>query len=287
VLSQWFLVGAGRCGLQLARAMTAAGIEVVGVEARSPAARARARRACPGIRLVRPDAALPPARGLVVAVPDSALAGCASALAPRIHPATKVALHTSGLAPAGVLSPLARATLRIGSFHPLVAFPSATGPVVDLSGVAAAVEGEPAAVRSACALARALGMRPFVIAAEAKARYHAAAALAANLPHALVAVAHAMLVGTGLPRAIAARALARLAGGAVASAAAARGMERLTGPIARGDAHAVRAHLDALPERAAAAYRAVGLLALEALAAQKLLKESQIHTLERALTPST
>lgn len=284
MLSQWFLVGAGRCGLQLARAMAAAGVPVVGIEARSRAAGARVRRACPGTPVFGPDAALPLADAILVAVPDQALAACVWALAPRLHPATRVAVHTSGLCPAEVLRPLSRAALHVGAMHPLASFTSATGPAVRLDGVAAAVEGDPVAVREARRLARALGMRPVGVAPEVKARYHAAAVMAANLTHVLVATSRDLLVGAGFSKRGAAEALRPLVRGAVEAALRARGMENLTGPIARGDARAVRTHLEALPGEAAAAYRAVAGLALVALTSQKLLSESQIRQLERALT---
>lgn len=277
-------MGAGRCGLQLARAMAAAGVRVVGIEVRSRAAGARVRRVCPGIPVFGPDAALPPADAILVAVPDRALAACAWALAPRLDPATKVVLHTSGLSPASILDPLSRGTLRVGSIHPLMSFPSATGPAVELGGAVAAIEGHPVAVREARSLARALAMRPVHIAPEAKARYHAAAAMAANLTHVLVATSRDLLLEAGFSERGAAEALRPLVRGAVEAAAGAHGMEKLTGPIARGDAQAVRAHLAALPDDAAAAYRAVGRLALIALTSQHLLRKSQIREIQRALT---
>ena len=283
MLSQWFLVGPGRCGLQLARAMAVVGLRVIGIEARSRAASGRARRACPGVPVYGPDEALPPADAILVAVPDWALGTCAAALGPRMDPATKIVLHTSGLAPASVLASLSRAARSVGSFHPLVSFPSATGPAVELDRVVAAVDGDAVAVRAARHLARALGMRPVYVPPEAKPRYHAAAAMAANLTHILVATSKD-LVGVGFSERGAAEALRPLVRGAVEAAAAARGIGNLTGPLARGDAQAVQAHLAALPEGAAAAYRAVGRLALIALTSQRLLSESQIQRLERALT---
>lgn len=264
--------------------MTAAGLRVVGIEARSPSGRARARRACPGVAVHGTDAALPAVHAVLLAIPDSELAACARALAPRLDPATRVVLHTSGLAPASALEPLAGRHRSIASMHPLVTFPSATGRPVALDGVVAAIEGEAAAVRAAFGLARTLGMRPVRIAADAKARYHAAAALAANLSHALVATAKEILVEAGFSPRAAGEALRPLVRGAVESATEADGMESLTGPLARGDARAVAAHLAALPEDAAAAYGAVARLALASLGSQRLLTESQIHELLRALT---
>lgn len=172
----------------------------------------------------------------------------------------------------------------MGSFHPLVTFPTAMGAVVPLAGVVAAVEGDDGAVREARALVRALGMRPIRLSATTKPRYHAAAALAANMTHALVAVARAHLVQVGLPPRLAARALRPLVNGSVEAALLARGFEMLTGPVARGDAAAVRSHLEALPKGAATAYRAVASLAVAGLAEQGLISEKQAQELGLALT---
>ena len=284
MIETWLLLGAGRCGLQLARAMRAAGLELAGVVAHSARSRRRARRALPDVALVPARGRLPRCGGVVVAVPDPAIADCAAALAPRLAPATRVALHTSGLMPASALAALAGAGCRIGSLHPLASFPSATGPAVPLGGVLAAVEGDAAAVREARALARRLGMRPVAVAAETKPLYHAAAALAANLTHVLAVTAVTQLERAGLERRTAAAGLRALIDGSVDAALAARGMEHLTGPLARGDVAAVRAHLAALPSDVASAYRAVARLALGALAAERILADAAVRTLRTALT---
>ncbi len=284
MLSQWFLVGAGRCGMQLARAIEAAGLGVAGVETRSPRARARAKRALPGVLTFGADDALPWAHGVLIAVPDSAIPACAERLAPRLHPATGVVLHTSGLLAADALAPIARRGPATGSLHPMVSFPTAAGPLVPLAGVVAAVEGNATAVREARRLALALGMRPVRLAAAAKPSYHAAAALAANLTHVLVVTAMGVLAGAGFSRRGAAAALRPLVAGAVQAALEGRGMENLTGPLGRGDAGAVLAHLAALPAGAAAAYRAVALLAVAALSEEGLLADTRIRDLKLALT---
>lgn len=284
MLSQWFLVGAGRCGLQLARAMTTAGIEVVGVHVHSSRGRARLGRVLPGVAAFGSRDTLPPAAGILLAVPDMAISACAQGLAPRLHPATSLALHTSGLLPAAVLAPLDENGRHLGSFHPMVSFPTATGPAVPLSGVVAAVEGDHAAVLGAERLARALGMKPVRLPASAKPRYHAAAALAANMTHTLVVAARAQLLEAGFPRLLAARALRPLVTGSVEAALSARGFENLTGPIARGDATTVRTHLGVLPGRIATAYWAVASLAIASLAEQGLISEKQAQELSIALT---
>ena len=270
--------------MQLARAMTAAGVEVVGIHMHSSRGRARVRRVLPGVPAFGPRDPLPPAAAILLAVPDSAISACAQQLTSRLHPATSLALHTSGLLPAAVLAPLGEKGCHVGSFHPLVSFPTGTGPTVPLSGVVAVVEGDHGAVLGAERLARSLGMRPLRLPASAKPRYHAAAALAANMTYTLVAAARAQLLEVGFPRLLAASALRPLVTGSVEAALSARGFENFTGPIARGDATTIRTHLGVLPGRIATAYWAVASLAIAGLAEQGLISEKQAQELSIALT---
>jgi predicted short-subunit dehydrogenase-like oxidoreductase (DUF2520 family) len=194
-------------------------------------------------------------------------------------------LHTSGLATAAALAPLRAIGCSVGSLHPLVSFPTAGGAAVSLAEVAAAIEGTDQAARAAERLARALGMRPFALSPAAKPRYHAGAALAANMTHVLVSTARALLLRAGLPSRLAPLALRRLVCGSVEAALSARGLERLTGPVARGDAGAVLSDLRALPRAARPVYRAVATLAVAELKAQRLVNEKQAQRLLAALTP--
>lgn len=280
----WLVIGAGRCGLQLARSMRAAGVAVAGVVVRSPRGASRARRALPEVPRITGDRPFPEADAALLAVGDDALVACARAVAPRLGPACRVALHVSGLHPASALAPLAARGRALGALHPLTSFPSATGALVPLDGVLAAVDGDGAALRAARALARALGMRARRVAPESRARYHAAAALAANLTHALVVAAREELVRCAFSPSDAAAALRPLLAASTAAALAARGWEALTGPVGRGDAATVGAHLRALSPDAAAAYAAVARLAADRLRAAGIISEHDAAKLLSALT---
>ena len=156
-----------------------------------------------------------------------------------------------------------------------------------VSAVAAAVEGEEEAMRCAGQLARALGMTPFRLSASSKPRYHAGAAIAGNMTHVLVGTGRALLIRAGVPRRLAAAALRPLVSGSVEAALSARALERLTGPVARGDARAVRADLQALPPRVRSVYRAVAALAIAEMKGDGLLSERQVRQLVTALTAKT
>jgi predicted short-subunit dehydrogenase-like oxidoreductase (DUF2520 family) len=153
--------------------------------------------------------------------------------------------HVSG---ATGLDALASATERgaeVFSLHPLQTIP---GPDTSLAGAPCAVAGStPGATAYAADLAERLGLRPFEVAEEARAAYHAAASIASNFLVALEESAAELLAAAGVDDA---REL--LAPLVLRTAAnwAEHGAPALTGPIARGDEETVNRHLAALEERA-------------------------------------
>ena len=105
-------------------------------------------------------------------------------------------------------------------------------------------------------LGRTLGLEPFELADEARALYHAGAAIASNYLVTLHRAASELLERAGAPAA----ALEPLMRRTIEN-----GFE-LTGPIARGDWHVVEAHARAIRERAPHLERLYDVLA-EATAA--------------------
>lgn len=284
VIGPWIVVGGGRCGLQLARSMEAAGLEVKAVASRSSANRRRIARA--GLRPASSNRVLPSSTHVLMALPDDVLrtAGC-SGLCFGAPP--RVILHTSGVHPGAVLAPGAPEGARLGSLHPMVSFPTASGALVPLAGRKAAIEGEPGAVRAARALAGSLGMRPWTLPGPAKHLYHAAAVVAANLVPALVVEARALLVRTGLPSREAAEMVRDLVRDAVDNVLAGPEWAHVTGPLTRGDRHTILAHRRALPDDVRPAYEAVSRLTLERLRHCGILNAEQVEQLRDALTATS
>jgi predicted short-subunit dehydrogenase-like oxidoreductase (DUF2520 family) len=272
------IVGAGRVGLSLARALLPSG-SVVRILVRE------ARRLPPG--LPEPEKswqpALEAAELVIVAVPDDAINRAASQLARTGGiGAGQVVLHTSGLHGAEALSPLAASGAALGSFHPLQTFADAQGDPGALAGTPAVVEGSPAAVRAARDLAEALGMTPVLeLPAERKPLYHAAAVFSSNYVVTLAAVAERLAREAG-----AGEASGRLFSALLANTARNLSHEdpatALTGPIRRGDVGTVAAHLGALSGSDRVLYVA---LAREALRLARLsgLEESEARRMERVL----
>jgi predicted short-subunit dehydrogenase-like oxidoreductase (DUF2520 family) len=213
------IVGSGRVGAALARALRDAGVEVEG-----PAGR--------GERPERCDA-------IVLCVPDSEIAAAAEA----VTAAAPLVGHTSGATP---LSALVHTGVPAFGLHPLQSF---AHPGVRFEGAGAAVAGStPEALAFPTQLAERLGMKPFEIDDDGRAAYHAAASVASNFLVTLAAAAEAIAAGAGLDREEARELLAPLVRQTVENVAALGPEAALTGPIARGDEVTVEAQRAAVEQ---------------------------------------
>jgi predicted short-subunit dehydrogenase-like oxidoreductase (DUF2520 family) len=204
------IVGGGRMGRALSAALDAAGVRVSGPHG----------RAFDGAG----------ADAVLLCVPDGQIAAAAASVA-----AGPLVGHCSGATGLDVLAPHEAFAL-----HPLMTITRRGG---DFRGAGAAVAGSSdRALALATELARALGMRPFDIADEDRAAYHAGAAMASNF---LIALESAAQRVGGVDRDL----LAPLVRAAVETWVA-EGDAALTGPIARGDEATVARHREAIAERA-------------------------------------
>jgi len=253
------IISAGRVGTALGVALERADHVVVACSAVSHASRQRAQRRLPDTPVVSPPDVAASAELLLLAVPDSELAGLVSGLAATsaVRPGTIVA-HTSGANGVGVLAPLTP-YCRPLAIHPAMTF---TGADEDISRLPDTCFGITAADDVGYAIGQSLvlemGGEPFCVREDARALYHAALAHAGNhivavLADALEALRAALRGGELLgqqtvddqPGGIAERIIGPLARAALENTLQ-RGQAALTGPVARGDAAAVAQHLAAL-----------------------------------------
>jgi predicted short-subunit dehydrogenase-like oxidoreductase (DUF2520 family) len=178
-----------------------------------------------GVALRENDAQL-----VLICVPDGAIGEVARSIAPGPWVG-----HVSGATSLSALDPH---RLRF-SLHPLQTFTRARGPE-QLDGAYAAVTAESEDARAvAVDLAETLGFRPFQLADDERALYHAGAAIASNFLVTLRRVAGQLVADAGAPP----EALDPLMRRTIEN-----GFE-LTGPIARGDWDTVEAHLSAIRAR--------------------------------------
>jgi predicted short-subunit dehydrogenase-like oxidoreductase (DUF2520 family) len=241
------IIGAGRVGRALGRALGESGWKIFGVVTRSkPCARRAVRfigqgQAFAGIS----RQALTP-KYILIATPDSAIPHVALDMARLVAEdwKGKVVLHTSGALDSRVLEPLRAFGASVGSMHPLQTFSGFAVP--PLEGRVFAIEGDPAAVRLARELIRSLGGHILQLPVSGKATYHAAASMAAGQILAVVEASTLLMMSLGIKRRDAVRALIPLTRQVLDN------FERLgpraawTGPLARGDYGVIAAHFAAL-----------------------------------------
>ena len=235
-----FILGAGKVGTALARALRAAGVEVVGLHGR--AARTEPDTVTAGAL----PAAIRRATVVIVSVRDPQLEDALQqlALAPLAHGA--VVLHVSGSAEPAALSALRQQGHACGTMHPLLPFADPARAAAALPSAWFGVDGDARARAAAEALAGAIGARTLEIPAGEKVRYHAAAVFASNFPALLMAAGEEMLGAIGVAPESARAALLPLFAAAAENAKAKPAAQALTGPIARGDVETVKKHLAAL-----------------------------------------
>jgi len=227
------IIGAGRAGSAMARALKSVGHEVSGPLTRG----ANFSTATEGVDAV------------IIATSDSAIANVAAALTPEPE---CVVLHLSGSLGLEVLGTHARR----GAMHPLVPLPTAElGAQRLLSGVTFAVAGDELVQE----LVTSLGGTFVTVADEDRARYHAAACIAANHVVALLGQVERI----GREAGLSVDAFLDLTRAAVDDVAALGPQRALTGPAARGDWATLERHLEAIDESERASYRAGVGLALE------------------------
>ena len=220
------VIGAGRAGLALERALVGAGWTALPVRHHGD----DLTDAAAGCDL------------LVVAVPDAHVAAVAGRVAPS---AATVVAHLAGSLGLTALDGHSRTAV----LHPVVALSDPVVGAERLRGAAFATAGDPFVLDIVAALA---GIA-FPVGDAQRAAHHAACVIASNHTVALLAgVEHAAAVaGTPLAPYLA------LARGAVDLVEAHGTVAALPGPVARGDWATVAAHLGALPEADRPAYLAL------------------------------
>jgi predicted short-subunit dehydrogenase-like oxidoreductase (DUF2520 family) len=200
-----------------------------------------------------PLEALDRADVVLLAVPDDAIGGLAGHLAAGARPSRRpVVAHLSGAHGLEPLAPLATAGFPVAAWHVLQAFPTPDTGV--RPGVVHALTTDTPATEDVLArLVTALQGRCLRVLEADRARYHAAAVLAANGTAAVMVAAVRQLQACGLTQPEALAALGPLVDSAREALVVSGIPAGLTGPWVRGDAGTVARHRAALGDDAATA----------------------------------
>jgi predicted short-subunit dehydrogenase-like oxidoreductase (DUF2520 family) len=274
------IIGPGRAGTALARALARAGHDVVAAAAVSAQSKSRVRENFPRAKLTDPAGVLAAADLVLLTVPDDVLPGLVEGLAATGAPYEgRLVAHASGAHGVRVLSPATRAGALPLALHPVMTFTGREDDVDRIKGVSFGVTA-PDQIRAAAeALVIEMGGEPVFIAEENRALYHAALAFAANYLVTLVSESASLLrdAGAESPN----RMLGPLLGAALDNALR-FGDAGLTGPVARGDNGTVAAHIEAIAAHEPAAlpaYRALARLTADRALAAGTLSASDAERL--------
>jgi predicted short-subunit dehydrogenase-like oxidoreductase (DUF2520 family) len=234
------IVGAGRLGSALARALRATGVEVEGPLGHDAAPKSEI------VLLCVPDGEIAHAAGAVGAAKTDAAPGGAT-LEQTQAGSRRFVGHVSGATP---LTALAAAGRQAFGLHPLQTFAGGEG-VDAFKGVGCAVAGTtPDALAVSRDLAERLGMMPIEISDAERAAYHAAASIASNFLITLQAAAEELAAGAGIDSADARALLGPLVRNTVDNWIELGPTAALTGPVVRGDDATVGRQRDAVETHA-------------------------------------
>ncbi len=250
------VVSAGRVGTALAQALERVGHVVGSVVARSTDSLERATQRLSQSQILPINLVVARSELLIISVPDAVLADVVDEIARggELRRGTVVA-HTAGAHGVDVLAPLADLGALCLAIHPAMTF---VGTADDTARLTDACFGITATDEIGYAIASSLvyelGGQPVRINESDRVLYHAALAHGANHLVALISDAVAALDvairrgapdGEQVPIRLAPAILGPLVTAALGNVLD-LGPDALTGPVARGDAAAIQAHIDAL-----------------------------------------
>jgi predicted short-subunit dehydrogenase-like oxidoreductase (DUF2520 family) len=278
------VVGAGRVGSALGRALDLAGHTVVAASGVSDASRERVRERLPGVPVLPVPEVVAAADLVLFTVPDDALPALVEGLVSTdVTVRGKLLVHTSGRYGAGVLEAATRAGGLPLALHPVMTFTGRPDDVDRLAGISFGVTAPEPLRPVAEALVVEMGGEPVWIPEDRRTLYHAALAGGANHLVTLVVESMDLLGRAGVENP--SRMLGPLLGAALDNALR-LGVRGLTGPVARGDAGTVAGHVEELgrvsPE-ARGAYVALARLTADRALAAGLLKPEAAERLLEAL----
>lgn len=282
------IIGPGRVGAGLGRALRAAGYRIAAVAAQDLAGARRGRRLIGAGRACASAAeAARLGRLVLLTTPDDQIEPVCRQIARQGgFSAGQTVVHASGMLSSAVLGAARACGAQVASCHPLQSFASVPQAERLLAGTTFACEGDGPALRVVRQMVRAVGGRFEAIPAGDKVPYHLGAVFVSNYLVALAEAGVSLYEGLGLGRRRAWEALAGLVHGTVDNVTRLGPVEALTGPIARGDAGVVRTHLEWMrghrPELVPA-YRALGQLTLAIARRKGTLSKAAARRLATAL----
>lgn len=243
------VVGAGKVGSALALLLGGQGYPVAGIASRSFSSAIMVAEQLGVPATDRPEEITPGADVVFLTTPDRVIAQVAAEINERggFRPG-QVVFHTSGAHAASEVGAVRQSGALAASLHPLQSFADVKMAMENLPGSYFALEGDAAAMPLAELIVKDLDGKSFLIEAQDKPLYHAAACIASNYLVSLMHLATGLYGRFGLSREEAFKALYPLVKGTVSNIAQVGPALALTGPVSRGDGPTLQGHLKALKD---------------------------------------
>lgn len=270
------IIGAGRLGSALVRALKATSCEFVGISCLTYAesikiAKILEVQACAdNLELVQKSDVV------FFTVPDKQIVSTVEACVQN-YQTEKYFFHCSGAMSANIL-PISKNIWR-GSFHPLQSFASGKE---EFSDISIALDGDDKAVEVAKQLCEILQAKPLSIPSEDRALYHAAACIASNHLVTLLCIVQDIFSRWTKTPEEAQQAFLPLVKGSFNNWHK-MSEKALTGPVARGDIQTVEKHLAILPKELLEFYQVMSLYTLELAKKNNNLSLLEINEMEKTL----
>jgi predicted short-subunit dehydrogenase-like oxidoreductase (DUF2520 family) len=241
------IVGPGRLGGALARALNQASYRVTEVVYRDTAAARSNARALARItqsRAATTKNARLDADVIWLCVSDREIACAARSLASATEWKGKMAFHCSGALSSDELAVLRKRGASVASVHPLMTFVHGLDP--SFEDVPFGVEGAAAALRMARRIVHDLGGNIFRVPKDRKAAYHAWGTFLSPLLVSTLVTAEQVARAAGFSARAARKNMLPIVRQTLANYARLGPAKAFSGPLARGDAAVVQEHLQAL-----------------------------------------
>ncbi|WP_336652008.1 MULTISPECIES: Rossmann-like and DUF2520 domain-containing protein [unclassified Leucobacter] len=193
------LVGAGRVGPVLARALAGAGHAITGISAISEQSRERAEAMLPGVPILEVAEVVRRSELVLFAIPGSELPDLVSGLtATGAWQPGQLAIHTAPEHGYGVFAPALAAGVIPLALHPAVVFTGTSLDLARLAGASVAVTAPAPVLPIGQALAVEMGAEPLIVQEQDRPAYAEAIDAAAEFSRAVVRQAVDALRGIGV-----------------------------------------------------------------------------------------
>ena len=241
------IVGPGRFGTALARALLGAGYRLSEIVSSTSRASRQSARALARLAKINTTSVTRPhldADVLWICVPDQQIEDLAEQLASLTSWKRKIVFHSSGALTSDVLNQLRQRGAVVASVHPVMTF--VHGSVPSFKGIPFGVEGDAAAVRTARRIIADLLGESFIVEKQDKALYHVWGMFTSPLLLSLVATAEQVGRAAGVPAKNIQKKMMPIMMRTLANYAKLGGAGSFSGPLVRGDVSTIKKHLQVL-----------------------------------------